>query len=486
MMKLLNILACLSALALVACGVKQEAPDLVQPKPPVVSSPNPNVLLICVDDLRPELKSFGVDYIQSPNIDRLAASGRAFHRHYVNSPTCGASRYTLLTGRYGPRGNKALMNRAEQMLQQSESVTPSMPEWFRQQGYTTVSVGKISHHPGGLSGQNWNDPSKVEMPEAWDRSLMPAGPWKTPVGVMWGLANGVPRVKGETPAIEAVLGPDKTYPDGWISEEGIRQLEILAAEEKPFFLAIGLMKPHLPFAMPAKYLESYQDIELPPIPHSNKPDWRTTWQPSGEFFNQYIHHGKDPREDAEYADAVRRHYAGCVTYIDQKVGEILDQLQASGQADNTIVVLWGDHGWHLGEHAVWGKHTLFEESLRAPLIISTPAMVQGGEKSEAVVETVDIFPTLSELAGLPHPDFSDGKSLLPQLTDPELSGRGAFGYHGKARTLRTDTHRLILHHDGYMELYDHTAPEKETKNLAEAFPELCEELKIEIANRESK
>jgi iduronate 2-sulfatase len=143
-----------------------------------VAAQQPNVLLICIDDLRPELKCFGADYIHSPNIDKIAAQGRAFNQHYSNAPTCGASRYTLLTGRYGSAGNNALFQRAKDLKKSPNSITPSMPEWFRQHGYTTVSVGKVSHHPGGRGGANWDDATQIEMPGAWDRHLMPSGAWQ--------------------------------------------------------------------------------------------------------------------------------------------------------------------------------------------------------------------------------------------------------------------------------------------------------------------
>ena len=221
----------------------------------------------------------------------------------------------------------------------------------------------------------------------------------------------------------------------------------------------------------------YKDAELPPIPHPNKPDRKTTWHRSGEFFGQYNHHGKDPREDAEYADEVRRHYAACVTYADKHVGDIMKTLEDSGKADNTIVVLWGDHGWHLGEHGIWGKHCLFEEALRSPLIIRYPEMKNPGERSDSIVSTLDIFPTLAELARVPHPGQAYGVSLSPQLKDPNSPGHNAFSYAGKGKTIRTATHRMILHKDGFVELYDHRSKEKETKNIADENPELCEELK---------
>ena len=168
----------------------------------------PNVLLLCVDDLRPELCSFGKPYIKSPNIDRLAESGRAFQRHYVQAPTCGASRYTLLTGRYGPRNNGALFARARQLAKNPASVPPSLPAWFRQHGYITVSVGKVSHHPGGRGGRNWDDDHEPEMPRSWDRHLLPSGPWQHPRGAMHGLANGEIRIQAGSDG----RVPSRTWP----------------------------------------------------------------------------------------------------------------------------------------------------------------------------------------------------------------------------------------------------------------------------------
>jgi iduronate 2-sulfatase len=192
----------------------------------------PNVLLICVDDLRPELKSFGAKYISSPNIDALAEKGVKFQRHFVNSPSCGPSRYTLLTGQYGPAGNNALFRRANKINQGEEKVDKSMPEWFKEFGYTTVSVGKVSHHPGGRGGKNWNDSTKIEMPNAWDKHLMPVAEWEHPRGAMHGLANGQIRVKsGDMAIFETVEGDDNIYPDGAITNEALHQLKMLANKE---------------------------------------------------------------------------------------------------------------------------------------------------------------------------------------------------------------------------------------------------------------
>jgi iduronate 2-sulfatase len=437
----------------------------------VQSSPRQNVLLICIDDLRPELKCFGKDYIHSPNIDALAARGRAFTRHYVQAPTCGASRYALLTGTYGPAGNGALFQRAQ------NPKNPSLPAHFRDNGYTTVSVGKVSHHPGGRGGSDWDDDSKLELPNSWDRHLLPAGKWQHPRGWMHGLANGEIRKNAkDMDLFQALEGNDEIYPDGIAVDETLKQLKLLADDKKPFFLATGILRPHLPFGAPAKYLRPYKDAKLPPISHPNKPEGKTTWHGSGEFM-KYNRWGKDPNKDDAFATEVRKHYAACVTYADAQVGKIIQQLNDLGLAKNTIIILWGDHGWHLGEHAIWGKHALFEESLRSPLIVISPEVKKPGTISKAVAETIDLFPTLCDLTGLKKPGYLDGDSLLPQLKDAGApSDNAAISYSNRARTLRTATHRLIAHKDGHLELYDHTTPEGETKNLAKEEPGLAKKL----------
>lgn len=454
--------------------------------PSLLGANRPNVLLICVDDLRPELNCFGVDYIQSPNIDRLASQGVAFDRHYVQAPTCGASRFTLLTGRYGPAGNGALFARAKDLTKDADSAPPTMPAWFRQHGYTTVSVGKVSHHPGSRGGPDWDDDGTPEMPLSWDRHLLPAGAWQHPRGWMHGLANGEIRKNAkEMDVFQATAGPDSIYPDGVSTDEALRQLDQLAknADEKPFFLAFGILRPHLPFGAPAKYLRPYSGQTLPPVAHPQKPEGKTTWHGSGEFM-KYNRWGRNPNTDAAFAQEVRRHYAACVTFADAQVGRILERLDALGLRDNTIVVLWGDHGWHLGEHAIWGKHALFEESLRSPLIISIPDGANPGKTSHATVETLDIFPTLAELADLPDPDYTHGKSLKPLLDHPERApGHSALSYSGKGDTIRTKTHRLIRHRDGYLELYDHRTPDAETHNLADRHPKLAQVLSDQLSAR---
>ena len=422
----------------------------------------PNILLICVDDLRPELGCYGANSVKTPNIDLLAARGRIFTHHYVQAPTCGASRCALLTGRYGPAGNEALMQLAKRRLAKPESVPPSLPEYFRSNGYTTVSVGKVSHYPGGRGGPDWDDDSIHEMPGAWTRHLMPTGPWKHPRGAMHGLANGEVRSdKPNTMAVfQSVSGEDDIYPDGLIVNETLNQLDELTSDDAPFFLAIGLIRPHLPFGAPKTYYDLVQGLELPSIPHPGKPSGKTTWHGSGEF-RRYDLFGKDPNQDRDFADEVRRHYSACVAYADANVGRVLEKLNATGKSKETIILLWGDHGWHLGEHAIWGKHSLFEESLRSPLVISYEGLQSPGGSCDAVVETIDLFPTLCDLSG---------------LDVPATPGHPAISYTPKAASVRTDHYRLIQHKSGEIELYDETSPEAETLNIADAHPDVVDEL----------
>jgi iduronate 2-sulfatase len=185
---------------------------------------------------------------------------------------------------------------------------------------------------------------------------------------------------------------------------------------------------------------------------------------------------RNPNTDAEFATDVRKHYAACVTYADAQVGRVIARLEKLGARENTIIVLWGDHGWHLGEHAIWGKHALFEESLRSPLIIQYDGIGSPGEPTDSIVETLDIFPTLCELAGLPQPDFCDGVSLRPILGKPLALGQGVAISYNSSRTIRTHTHRMIVHRSGHVELYDHTSEAGETENVADKNADVVKKL----------
>lgn len=410
---------------------------------------HPNVLFVLIDDLRNDLGALGAGHAQTPHLDRLAATSRIFSHHYVQVPTCGASRAALLRGRLPTSAafvaNSAILETHRDWAQRS------LPGWLRRHGYRTHALGKVTHHPGGLAGPEWNAPPE-ELPGVWDRTWIPESPWRTAEAMMHGYADGRPRVRGKSPAWEAVDGPDETYPDAWVARDAVAHLRTLAASEEPWFFAVGFFKPHLPFAQPRAWLERHEaDATAAP---EVAPGVRSSpgWSDSGELRAAYDLGGRDPNADAVFAAELRRAYAASTSYVDAQVGRVLDEFAALGLERNTIVVVWSDHGFLLGEHAMWGKHTLFEGALRAPLLIRHPGLSRAGETSAAIVESVDVFPTLLDLLGLPAPEGLDGTSLRPQLEDPAVaSGRPAHGYWRNGRTIRTERWRLIV--------YPATAPE---------------------------
>lgn len=453
--------------------------------PLLSAAERPNVLFIAVDDLRPWLGCYDPSLKVSPNIDRLAASGHLFTRHYVQVPTCGASRCALMFGRYpgrlpGDGGNEAIQRTA------AKQPHPSLPALFRTHGYRTISVGKITHYPGGRGGKGWQA-GPEELPGAWDICTMPTGPWKTPEATMHGYGGGVPRSTDgkKSPLTEFSGDDDQAYPDGWIAEEAVARLEEVAGTGKPFFLAAGFIKPHLPFVAPESYGKDSGSIQVPLPKATTKPDFPTTWHPSSEF-RQYRFNEGDPFQSPEAAEAHRRAYLACIRYTDAQIGKLLGALERSGTAKNTVVVLWGDHGWLHGEHGIWGKHCLFEEALRSPLIIRVPGLKGAGRKSEQIVETIDLFPTLMDLAGIAAPGSLGGKSLQPMLENPESASDGlAIGAWQDKITIRNDRFRMIVSRKNadYLELYDHQKDPNEQSNVARENPETVASL-LKLLNEE--
>ena len=409
---------------------------------------------------------------------QACCAGPRFHRHYVQ-----AQHVELLVTR-SSQVPTARLTTGHYFRRADAMKGKSFPAWFSNHGYTTVSVGKVSHHPGGRGGPDWDDDTKPEMPGAWNRHLLPAGPWQHPRGVMHGLANGeIPQERQGHGCLSSLRRTGHgLILNGLITNEALQQMNALAKGNKPFFLAVGIIRPHLPFGAPAKYMKHYREAKLPATLHPKNPKGKTTWHGSGEFM-KYNRWKRNPNTDAEFAIEVRKHYAACVTYADAMVGRLLVRLDELKLRENTIIVLWGDHGWHLGEHAIWGKHALFEESLRSPLIISYSGLANPGKATRAMVETLDIFPTICELAGLKAPGCLNGQSLVPILKNPAAKGHSAFAYKSGAQTIRTDTRRLIAHKSGQLELYDHTSPAGETENLAEAQPEMVEALLKQLRAR---
>jgi iduronate 2-sulfatase len=415
----------------------------------------------------------------TPNLDRLGESARVFSHHYVQVPTCGASRCALLRGRY-PSGEKHIGNDAIKNTSAAWA-DESLPATFRRNGYRTLALGKISHYPGGLTGGDWAE-GPEEIAGVWQRAWVPESPWKTPQAMMHGYANGVARRPGKSPPFEAFDGPDKAYPDAWVADEAITTLADLAKSSEPWFFSVGFFKPHLPFAAPERFhdLHAKDSADLPKDAMV-KPTWPSGWHGSGELLRAYASTSEtDPRANPAAARRLRQAYSASVSYVDSQVGRVLEALSRHSLDSNTIVVVWSDHGFLLGEHDIWGKHCLFEQALLSPLIIRTPDLARPGATSKAIVETVDLHATMADLCRIEAPAGLDGRSLRPMLENPETpTMKPALGFwSGGQRTVRDDRWRLIVGMGGKrVELFDYLNDPHETRNHAKDHPEIVESLR---------
>jgi len=364
----------------------------------------PNVLFIAIDDLRPALGCYGDRLARTPHIDRLAAGGRAFLAAYCAQAVCGPSRTALLTGRL-PDQTRVWHNRHRFRDTLPDAVT--LPQAFGRAGWTTRSLGKVG------SGD-----TREEDPASWTVApLLREKGWKTAL-----LPESAGRGKGL--AWERVDVADDGFADGRLAAAAITALGELAAADAPFFLAVGFFKPHLPFNAPARYWDLHDPAPLATVPAPQRPPGApdVAWPDHRELAG-YRGMPADERVDAATARHLRHGYYACVSYVDAQVGRLLDALDGLGIADETIVVLWGDHGYSLGEGDHWCKATNFERDTRVPLVIRVPGMAHPGVATGALVELVDLYPTLAEAAGVPAPADLAGRSLVPQLADPAAPGR---------------------------------------------------------------
>ena len=420
----------------------------------------PNVLFLAVDDLRPQLGCYGRKQMVSPNIDRLASEGVLFERAFCMVPTCGASRASLMSGIRPARDRFVnYMARADHDV---PDVT-TLNTHFKNHGYYTVSNGKVFHYPKD-NGHGWSEP-------AW--RPMRAVQYASPESLAIAKENRKRSARGRGPAWESADVPDNTYGDGLVAEKTIADLKRLKEKDQPFFLAAGFYKPHLPFVAPKKYWDLYDrvDIHLPENYHRPKDVPDAAIHTFGELRSYADIPAKGPVSDETALNLIHGYYA-CVSYTDAQIGRVLDELDRLGLADDTIVILWADHGWNLGEHTLWCKHCTFETSMHAPLIVRA-AGIQGGRRTRGLTEFIDIYPSLSELAGLPLPKHLEGTSFVPLLTDPDRPWKKtAIGRYRSGDTVRTDTHRFTEYTDdrgnptGRM-LYDHTLDPNENVNIAE-------------------
>lgn len=420
----------------------------------------PNVLFFAVDDLRPELACYGRNQVISPNIDRLAADGVAFNRAYCQSPVCGASRASLLSG-IRPTAERAFKGYSHH-ADKDWGAPLSLPKHFRQHGYYTISNGKVYHHRDDGAG-SWSE-------DAW----RPRGQW-VGRGYVSPENRAIARLdeKGVGPAYENADVDDSVYPDGAIADKTISDLKRLKEMDKPFFLAAGFLKPHLPFNAPKKYWDLYNhdEIELADNPYRPKDAPDAAIHNWGEL-RQYHGIPKKGALSDEMARTLIHGYYACTSFTDAQIGRVLDELDRLGLRDNTVIVLWGDHGWNLGEHTLWCKHCHFQTSLVAPLIVSVP-WIEGGARTDALTEFVDIYPTLCELAGLSAPEHLEGRSFVPLLRDPDRPGKKAiYSRYFNGQSVRTDRYCYTEWAKGSARpyarmLYDHKLDPDENVNIAE-------------------
>lgn len=450
-----------------------------------------NVLFIAVDDMRPDLGCYGVNYAKTPNIDRLAARGIVFDKAYCAQAVCSPSRTAILTG-LRPDVTKVWDLNTHFRAAQPDCVT--LPQHFRQSGYHTVALGKLEHH-GFEDGPSWSDPrwfasgSLVSVdPKDWTKHTVTSfdgveSEYANPVSKTEGKKNAKGKIK-TGPAYEVSPKSDDELPDGATAAEAVKRLNALKAAGKPFFLAVGFVKPHLPFVAPKKYWDMHDAdaIPLPAIDHmpDGTPDF--VGHTNGEL-HSYLDVPEQNPIPADFAKTLRHGYHACITYVDAQVGRLLDALEKEGLADNTVIVLWGDHGWQLGEHGLWHKHTNFEIAARSPLLISMPKSSTAGRHCAAPVEFVDVYPTLAEVCGLPIPAGLGGSSLKPYLDNPDAPmqkpaisqypksskdhGGSLMGYSVRTERWRCTFWRKRNGADiGFVELYDENNDPNETVNLA--------------------
>jgi arylsulfatase A-like enzyme len=449
----------------------------------------PNVLFIAIDDLRPELGCYGKKHMRTPHIDKLAASSAVFTHHYVQVPTCGASRFSMLTGLLPTRRDQLSNHAIEKYI--SENTSGAEPETFihhlKNNGYYTVGMGKISHSADGRV-YGYTDPvsDKKELPNSWNELLFDAGKWQTGWNAFFAYANGENRqsLNRQVKPYEKADVSDAGYPDGLTAGLAIEKLKQLAKKDQPFFMGVGFFKPHLPFNAPQQYWDMYTPDQLPLAPFAAIPKGahKASFHPSGELNGYQLGEEKASLKgpvSIAYAKKLRHAYFASISYVDAQVGKLIRELEAQGLAENTVVVIWGDHGWHLGDHLVWGKHTLYERALNSTLLIKVPKITQG-KSLHSIVSSIDLYPTLMELCGVEMPHATDGKSLISLMKGNKKSWKNvSYSYYKNGITLRTARYRFTRYitQDGFREeLYDHKSDPFETKNIASTSPELVQEL----------
>jgi iduronate 2-sulfatase len=458
----------------------------------IAQAERPNVLLILVDDLKPALGCYGDSAAKTPNIDRLAARGMRFDLAYCNQAVCAPSRFTLMLGSHSTStGLYSLGSSLRQIL--PDAVT--MPQHFAKHGgYRTESIGKVLHIGHGNEG----DPMSFSVPHFKDKVIEYLDPESTNGGQLTreealftnqklSEIKSLPRGA----AFESPDVADEDYADGRVANETIARLQAAQQRRKqdgtPFFIATGFVRPHLPFSAPKKYWDMHDPQKLPMPSFEDHPvgSPKVAHKRGGEI---------DAYTPSTTQQLIHGYYAG-TSFVDAQIGKVIDELDRLGLAENTIIVLWGDHGFHLGDHGIWTKHTNYEQANRIPILISAPGITQPNSNTRQLAESVDIFPTLAELAQLPPPSGPqaiDGLSLVPVLKDSDSRIRDhafhCFPKQTLGRAIRTERYRLVEWkmpsappESAELELYDYQTDPLETQNLAAEQPKVLDQLRAILA-----
>lgn len=422
-----------------------------------------NILFIAVDDLRPELGCYGQSQMKTPHIDALAQSGCRFERAYCMVPTCGASRASTFSGvRPSPTRFVSYLAWAEKEAPDATTLNTHL----KKHGYHTISLGKVFHH-------------REDCLPGWSQR-----PWRPSGTLSYFLPENQtlhqqqqrtqPRKRG--PAFEAADVADDQYPDGQLARRAIGELRRLKQRDEPFFLAVGFYKPHLPFVAPKRYWDLYpfDSVQLPPNNFVPQDAPRESIHASGELRAYHGIPAQGPVPEETGRRLIQGYYA-CVSFIDAQIGRVLDALRQEGLSDQTIVVLWSDHGWNLSEHTLWCKHSCYETSMKIPLIVRVPSL-PGGITTRGLTESIDLYPTLCELAGIPVPEHVQGRSFVPLLLEPNQPWKpAAVGRFQQGDTIRTDRYRYTEYSTRRGQklaemLYDHLNDPHENTNALGSFP----------------
>ena len=496
-----------------------------------------NVLFIAIDDLRPELGCYGNVEVKTPHMDQLATTGVRFDRAYTQYAICGPSRACIMTGL---RPDTLKIQEIDTYFRDTVPEVVTLPQHFKANGYESVYVGKVFHGKQTDDELSWSRPIKVPGGKGSEYqlpgSLATIQQRRDEAAARYG-KNAQLQGMSNGPAWEGADAPDNAYPDGRTADAAIATLRELKG--KPFFFGVGFIKPHLPFVAPKKYFDLYDPAKLTLNDGIVGPkDAPTIGRHSSfELRTRTLVPTSGPIDEATSRELLRAYYA-CASFVDAQIGRVLAELDVLGLRENTIIVVWGDHGWHLGEYGIWGKATNFEVATRVPLIVSAPKIGVQGKGSKALVEFVDIYPSLCELTGLPLPSHLEGKSFAPLLNDPDQAWKPAafsqfpspalrewaarplspamrgtffgpviaqveaklkeehgtrynaelFDNHVMGYSIRTDRYRYTAWLDRRApmdepiaeELYDHDADPNETVNVAKSNPDTVKQLIVEL------